>query len=525
MIFVTKIKPRLHACRAKRFTDRLAILFNLLEDREDTKGPALLWQYWDGFSWEDLSVEDETRGLRVPGLVSFIGPDDSVALARFSTGGTDPKSTPAPGIPLHWIRARLREDQPPGAPAIQGLFPNAVHAVQHETIVNEVLGASSGQPNQTFSFTQIPVLKDEIIEVREVSGLRANVEWRVVALEVFGSQHDVDRLESLLAAEGRQAEISHGEVRLVRDRNKRITEVWVRWHSQRHLLFSSAGDRHYVVDHAQGLLFLGDGQNGKVPTAGASIMARQYRTGGGSAGNVDAGKISQLLAPAGGIEEAFNPLAAAGGADGESAKQYEWRAPHTLRHRGRALLPEDYETFAREASPAVGFARAIPARDPSGRRAPGWVTLLIIPHSSEPQPVASFALREAVRSYIENQTSADLAASHRIYVTTPDYLPIDVDTTVVPVDPADAGPVEQAILERLAAFFHPLTGGPDGTGWALGRDVFLSDVASLLEQVSGVDYVKDLHLLLNSELQDDRVPVNDERVVVGGQFRVNVVTE
>jgi hypothetical protein len=503
--------------------DRLAILFNILEDREDTKGPALLWQYWDGFSWEDLAVEDETRDLRLPGLVSFIGPDDSVELARFSTGGTDQASVPAPGIPRHWLRARLREDQPPGAPVVQGLFPNAVHVIQHQTIVNEPLGSSGGQANQTFSFTQIPVLEGEIIEVREVNGLRANVEWRLVAFELFGNQAEVDELEFQLAAEGSQTEISKGDVRLVRDRNKRITEVWVRWYSQRHLLFSKADDRHYVVDHAQGLLLFGDAKNGKVPPAGALIMARQYRTGGGSAGNVDARKISQLLAPAGGIEESFNPLPASGGADGESAKQYEARAPQTLRHRGRALLPEDYETFAREASPAVGFARAIPARDPGGRKAPGWVTVLIIPRSSEPQPVASFGLREEVRLHIEDQTSADLAASHRIYVRTPDYLPIDVDTTVVPLDPAEAGRVEQDVIDRLSAFFHPLTGGPDGTGWALGRDVYLSDVASVLEQVSGVDYLKELRLLLNSELQGERVSVKDDRVVVAGQFRVNVI--
>src|SRR5262249_3758238 len=163
-----------------------------------------------------------------------------------------------------------------------------------------------------------------------------------------------------------------------------------------------------------------------VPPAGAAILARQYRTGGGSAGNVAAGKISQLLAPAGGIESVFNPLPAEGGADGESLVQYEARAPQTLRHRRRALLPGAYETFAREASPAVAFARALSGRDPSGRRIPGWVTLLIIPQSSDPRPFPSFGLREEVRQHIEENTSGDLAAAHRIYVTGPDYLPIDV---------------------------------------------------------------------------------------------------
>jgi Baseplate J-like protein len=490
--------------------DRLAILFDIIEQPDETQGPALLWQYFDGFSWEDLGVEDETNDLRLPGLVSFIGPDDSQELARFGTA-------------RQWLRARLKEDGPPGAPVIQGLFPNAVHAIQHQTVVNEAMGSSTGQPDQTFSFTQIPVLDGETIEVREVAGLRANVEWRIVALQVLGDAAAVNELESLVAGEGSQTEISRGDVRLTRDRTKRITEVWVRWHSRRHLLFSGPDDRDYVVDRSQGLLFFGDATNGKVPPAGAGILARQYRTGGGSAGNVEARKISQVLAPIGGIEEAFNPLPASGGADGESAKQYETRAPQTLRHRGRALLPADYETFAREASPAVGFARAIPGRDPGGRRVPGWVTLLIIPRSSEPRPTPSFGLREEVRRHIEAHTAADLAAAHRIYVTAPEYLSIDVDTTVVPLDPAAARLVEQYVIESLAAFFHPLTGGPDGAGWELGRDVFLSDVAAVLEHVAGVDYLKELRLLLNSELQGESVPVADDRIVVGGQFRVNVV--
>jgi len=93
-----------------------------------------------------------------------------------------------------------------------------------------------------------------------------------------------------------------------------------------------------------------------------------------------------------------------------------------------------------------------------------------------------------------------------------------------PVDPAQPGAVEQEVIKSLAAFFHPLTGGPDNAGWDLGRDVFLSDVAAVLEHVAGVDYLKELQLLVNSELQGEYVAVADDRIVVAGQFRVNMVT-
>lgn len=490
--------------------DRLGILFSIEEDLDETLGPALLWQYFDGILWQDLIADDETRNLRLPGLISLIGPEDSEALARFD-------------VPLHWLRARLKEDGPPGEPVIKGLFPNAVHAIQHQTIVDEAMGASTGQPSQTFAFVQIPVLGGEIIEVREVAGLRANVEWRSVAQELFARDESAIReLEAMLGRES-QTEIRKGDLRLTRDRNKRVTEVWVRWFSRRHLRFSGPNDRDYVVDRAQGLLLFGDARNGKVPPAGALIQARQYQTGGGAAGNVKEGKISQILAPAGGIEQVFNPLPAEGGADSETLSQYQLRAPQTLRHRGRALLPGDYEAFAREASPSVSFARAIPGRNPSGQITPGWVTLLIIPESDLPRPFPSFGLREEVRLHIEANTAADIAAAHRIHVTGPKYFPIDVDLALVPVDPAEAGFVEQRTREALQTFFHPLRGGPDGRGWDLGRDVFISDVAAVVERVAGVDYVKDLRLLINSELQGERVNVGDDYVVVAGQFRISLV--
>jgi hypothetical protein len=493
--------------------DRLGILFNIEELRDDTNGPALLWQYFDGFSWEDLTVEDGTRNLRAPGIVSLIGPEDSESFARFDR-------------PLHWLRAALKEDGPPGEPTINGLFPNAVQAIQHQTVIDEQIGASTGQPNQTFAFSQIPVLEGERIEVREVAGLRANVEWRLVALEVFGGDEAAVReVEALLAREGTQTEIGKGDLRLTRDRNKRVTEVWTRWQSRRHLLFSGPNDRDYIVNRAQGLLLFGDATNGKVPPAGAAILARQYRTGGGVAGNVAAKTITQILGPIGGIEEVFNPLPASGGADGESFAQYEIRGPQTLRHRGRALLPGDYETFAREASPAVAFARAIPARDPGGRKAPGWVTLLLIPQSGEPRPQPSFGLREDVRQHIETHASADLAAAHKIHIAGPDYLPIDVDAVIVPLDPAEAGSVEQRARAALETFLHPLRGGPEGRGWDLGRDVFLSDIAAILERVAGIDYVKELSLLLDSESQGERVKVAADRVVVAGQIRLSLVNQ
>jgi hypothetical protein len=507
---VSDVTPALYLGFDKRLpVDRLGIFFDIVEQPGDTNGPALLWQYWDGFTWQDIIVEDETRNFRLPGLVALIGPDDSELLARFDA-------------PLHWLRARLKEDGPPGEPTLNGIFPNAAWAAQHQTIVDEPIGASTGQPNQVFAVRQIPVLPGERIDVREVAGRRANVEWRIIAAEVFGGDTKaIAELETLLGGAVGPTDVERGDLRLVRDRNKRVTEVWVRWQGQRHLFFSGPHDRHYVVERARGRLLFGDGDLGKIPPLGAAIAARRYRTGGGLAGNIPTRAISQMLGPVGGIEAVFNPRPAEGGADGEMPEFLATRGPQTIRHRGRALAAQDYETMAREANASVAVARAVPCRDPGGRRAPGWVTLVIIPQSVEPRPRPSFGLREEVRQFIAERAAADLSAANHIYITGPDYLTVDVEATIIPLDPAEAGAVEQRAREALETFLHPLRGGPHGYGWGLGRDVFLSDVAAALKGVKGV--VKDLALLLNGVLQGGGVQVAEDRIVAAGDIRLKLI--
>lgn len=473
--------------------------------------PAIIWEYWNGAGWRETLVEDGTRNLQLPGILNFIPSADSRALARF-------------GQPLHWFRGRLKEDQPPPQTAINNIYINTVWASQRETFANTPLGASTGVPNQILQFTQIPVLPGQIIEVRELSGARANTEWRTIVLdETKGDAAAVGKLEAALAAEGTQTDVLLETIRLTRDKTKRVTGVWVQWREQQSFDASTSVSRHYVLDHASGRVFFGSGDAGMIPRAGAAIQALTFQTGGGLAGNVRASTITQLLGSVSGVQSVSNPRAAEGGADGETLDAFSERAPMTIRNRGRALILADYETMAHEASAGLGFARAIPSRDPEGRTVPGWITLIIIPQSLDAQPVPSFGLREAVRLYLEARTPANVAVNRSINVIGPDYLPVDVTATLAPNDPSQLAKVEQAVLAALAEFFHPLRGGPGGLGWDLGRSVYASDVVSVLGDVAGVNYVEELALFVNGVLQGEQVEVPAERIVVAGQLKVSLV--
>ena len=540
--------------------DLVSLFLDIEESTGQPNGPPLKWEYWDGDAWLAVAVDDETAGLALPGILAVTWPgtdplpsatvvqntdtqfqlkdgreaaqflpgdrlylhkDETGELATLTdvsgsqltvkvplmqsyTGGTVARAAlPRFGTPRSWLRARLEFDGQPLRSRINSLDLNAVWASHVSTIRDELIGSGNAQPRQVHFTRQAPVLPGQEIEVRELEGARAEVELPILKRELFRQR------------------LSEDDIRPDVNRTTgKINAVWVRWQPQPHLLFSGPQDRHYVVERSQGRILFGDGVHGMIPPAGANnLRARIYRSGGGITGNVPAGAVNQILS---GVlaQSVGNPRRAEGGAEAETLDAVRRRGPQTLRHYWQAISQNDYEWLARQASPAVAVARALPDTSPDGRQAKGWVKLIIIPQSQDPQPQPTFELRRAVRAYLARRAPATV--SQHLYVTGPDYLPVSVAAVVAPKVPAQAGPVLDAVRQALGAFFHPLTGGPDGTGWPFGRDVYLSDVAARLEALPGVDYIQTLMLLLAGTPQGEAVPVPADRIVVAGLMRLSL---
>jgi predicted phage baseplate assembly protein len=249
------------------------------------------------------------------------------------------------------------------------------------------------------------------------------------------------------------------------------------------------------------------------------VRLRRYLTGGGVAGNVAAGGVSQILA---GVlaEKVTSVRAAEGGAAGEGLARFRARAPALVRHRHQAISARDYEDLALEASPAVAVVRALPATHPSGRAAPGWVTLRIVPWGEEPRPVASFELRRAVESFLDLRVPAQVRG--RVHALAAGYFPVDVRASLATLTGATPGVVVGAAEHALGRFLHPLTGGPEGTGWRFGRDLYLSDLAALLESLDGVDYVDALAVGAYGTTAGNHLAVPLDRIIVAGTLIVTL---
>ena len=374
-------------------------------------------------------------------------------------------------------------------------------ATQAQTFERELLGSGTGEPDAVAFVTHTPVLAGEIIEVRELEGPRADVE------------------EPMLREELRRARVSEDDVHTT-PRDSRTSEIWVRWRPRSHLLFSDPGERVYALERTRGRVVFGDERRGRVAPPGRdNIRLLSYRAGGGTAGNVLSGAVSQVLSGVV-VESVTNPHSAEGGSESEAIDDFRLRGGSTIRHRRQAVSLRDYEALALEATSAVAVARALPARHPTGREAPGWVTVRIVPQSAESVPIASFELREQVRRFLADRAPAAVAA--RIAVIPAEYFLVGAEAVVRSILLKSGGAVRQAVEHALAVFLDPLRGGPNGRGWPFGRAVCLSDVAHALRALPGVDYIPTLTLLRNGTPVGDVLEVPQDRLVAAADIRVTL---
>lgn len=485
-------QPGIHFGFSQQLPAGLVSLYFAADETSSGSSPGtpgaspFLWEYYSPRGWIELSVLDETNGFINSGVIQFVGPPDAITLSGL--GGS-----------LYWLRARLKPDLSPQTLPATGLWLNAVWADQGETVQQDTLGMSNGNPGQTFLFApqHVPVLPGELIEVQEWTG--RGDDWQTAV-----------------------AGVPPADLRFVYDPTdgKTVIQVWVTWHGQPYFYLSGPNDRHYVIERATGVLEFPTPPYGMIPPGGATVMA-SYTTGGALAGNVPAGTITELHTSVSYVQSVSNPFPATGGADTELTPRARDRALHRLRHRNRAQTTTDYEWLAREASPGVARARCLPITGPDGTGERGWVKLIVIPNSTDPAPQPTPGLLQEVAT--ELQACMPAAIVGQLILAPPAYTPVGVRADIVPHDINDAALVEARLRERLASFLHPLTGGVAGTGWDFGESLYLSQIATLLAGTDGVDCVPLLQLIVEDAVAGDTVAINPDTLVTEGDHQLKLL--
>jgi predicted phage baseplate assembly protein len=436
--------------------------------------PPLVWEcsLGDGL-WQELAPsafpdeKDTTGGLNNErGAITFYLPMTA-------------KPDQVHGRVAQWLRCRLEQRQKeqgmyaqsPRVKDVRCFSVGATTTSTHAVLIRqEYLGGSSGEPGQAFSLRNAPVLtlrEGETVEVEEI---------REGAL------------------------------------------VFVPWLPVQDFSQSDHHDRHFVLDATSGEVSFGpairqqDGtvrQYGRIPEAGRQLRFSQYRHGGGVAGNVPAGRIQPLRSAIPYIDRVTNLHRAEGGRDAENLDEAQMRARRELRAQMRAVTAEDYEGLAKGAGRSV--ARVKCATPGKGARAlpPGVVELLVVPAAFDALRVGDLSrlyLDPDLARQVETHLDQFRLLTTTLRVREPRYLGIKVSAEIVPTEYESPEFVQARVTEALKAFLSPLAisvpgqtdgdaVGPDWEGWPFGRDLFISEVYTLIQKVPGVKHVLDVRLL------------------------------
>lgn len=410
---------------------------------------TLAWEYQPAETptrWKRLNVHEDTTGAFTrEGYILLEGPAD--------IGPTE--NVGKVKEPRYWLRCRLVNGSYPNGrePEIDFIRPNTVPAKNLATVREEVLNqidgvaTSEGRPEQVFVLRHRPVQPGSLTLQTEIE--------------------------------------DEGETEAVR-----IEE----WHEVDDFLASGRDDRHYVLNANRGEVTFGNGERGRIPPAGATVVATEYRYGGGKIGNVGAGQINAPFTTLEGVDTVTNIRPAVGGRDEQTEEDLKERAPSQLRSRNRAVTAEDFSALANQAG-GVAKAKALPLTHPDhpGVEVPGAITVIIVPDNKDVPPQPSPDHLRAVCGYL-NQFRL---LTTELYVKGPTYVRIKVETKVQARPYASLDAVAQNVKDALNEYLSPLgdrTADPDATGWDFGVGLYPTNLYGVILKVEDVAAVDSLEL-------------------------------
>jgi predicted phage baseplate assembly protein len=415
----------------------------------DPTWPPLAWEAWTGADWEVCDLDgDTTGGLNRDGDVVIHLPAGHVAsvIEKVRAG---------------WVRARVtepEEGQPfySSSPNVRGVAAATIggtaDAVHADVIADEVLGVAEGVAGGRFLVKHRPVVPGD----------------RPMTVSVSDDESG-----------------------------------WQEWTQVPDFAASGPADRHFVLDAVAGEISFGpavrepDGtvrQYGAIPPKGVRIRLDAYLTGGGRAGNLAPRAISVLKSSIPYVSRVENRRSMAGGVDGEDIENAKLRGPISLRTRGRAVTTEDFEHIALEAAPELARVRAVAAGDGADA---GSVRVLVVPSAESEGGRLRFDQllpSDETLARVAGRLDECRVVGTRILVEPPAYRGITIVARVRARPRVNPTRRQDEAVRAIYAYFNPISGGPEGTGWPFGRPVQVGEVYAVLQGLRGTELVEDVRL-------------------------------
>ena len=177
-----------------------------------------------------------------------------------------------------------------------------------------------------------------------------------------------------------------------------------------------------------------------------------------------------------------------------------------LRQSDRAVTGEDYENFVLQASPQIARVHCLSRQNRELQtynnivQRPGHINLVIVPKISINQNSneSSEELKEIVNNFLENKRL--LTTKIKIYLPNYVYIGVHLKIHLKPDFPEQN--VRPLVETALRNFLNP-------GSWEFGRNVYISEIYNLLDQIPGVDYIEPIKN--QNELTVDKLLLREQQ--------------
>ncbi|MEM9213226.1 MAG: putative baseplate assembly protein [Cyanobacteria bacterium P01_F01_bin.150] len=247
-------------------------------------------------------------------------------------------------------------------------------------------------------------------------------------------------------------------------------------------------------------------QYGQVPPRGAEIYMSAYRVGGGSRGNVQKATLVKLKTAVPYVKSVINHGRAKGGKDAESLDEAVLRVPQVLRNAKTAMIPADFEAVAQDAHSRIYRAHCLPCISPGVVRLlaiaspPDWHSqdfAIAFPNGIDPKHY-EISLESDMYKCLSAKFEEHKLLGVQVRLEAPTYVGVQVNADVLLYEQYRSPQLQPTIARRLKThlyrYINPLSGGEDGKGWPLGRELSPSDVIAQIQSIPEVQYVGRVNL-------------------------------
>jgi predicted phage baseplate assembly protein len=173
----------------------------------------------------------------------------------------------------------------------------------------------------------------------------------------------------------------------------------------------------------------------------------------------------------------------------------------------------DFERLAVEADSSIARVRCLPPTVPGGP-----IRLLVVPAIEGPPEMLrldDFALPDDMIQRVSSYLDARRILGTTVEIGTPFYQGVTIAALIAARPGRPPSVVRDRAMAALYHYLNPLSGGPDGQGWAFDADLNSASVFQLLETVEGVDRVDEV-LFFEYDLRNhERVGFGKELVKLG----------